>query len=55
MNGYLTIKKVAEELEVNPETVYRLVRTNKLKALRIGRQYRIRREDLEEYLNRKTR
>ena len=53
-NGLMTLEEVAQFMRVSYNTVYRLVTTGKLKSLRAGRQYRIRREDLEEYLNRAT-
>lgn len=31
-------------------TVYRLIRRGQLKAIRVGRNYRVREEDLNEYL-----
>ena len=47
---YLTIKEVAAELKVKPPTIWRLIKNNLLIAARVGRVWRIRRSDLEEYL-----
>jgi excisionase family DNA binding protein len=44
-----TIEKAAALLECHPETVRREIRDGKLKAARIGRDYRISRHQLEEY------
>jgi excisionase family DNA binding protein len=50
----LTVAEVAEELRVSTMTVYRLIQRDELPALRIGRSYRIERDDLESYLDRQT-
>lgn len=48
---YYSIEEVAEKLKVAYLTVYRWVQAGKLKALKAGKQYRIKREDLETFLN----
>ena len=50
MADLLTVAEVAEELRVSTMTVYRLIQREELPALRIGRSYRIDRDDLAEYL-----
>lgn len=47
---FLTLGEVLRYLRVNARTVYRLIRTGELPASRIGRQWRIRRSDLEQWL-----
>lgn len=47
----LTIKQVAKLLGVSRNTAYRLVRSKKLRSIRVGRQIRIPRSALEMYLN----
>lgn len=52
---WLTVKAVAEELSASSMTVYRLIESGELKALRMGaRSIRIKREHLEEYLENQT-
>lgn len=46
----LTPEQVADYLQVTTATVYRLIRQQRLAATRIGRIYRIPKEDLETYL-----
>lgn len=46
----LTPSEVIEYLRVNVRTVYRLMRTGELPAVRVGRQWRIRRADLDSWL-----
>jgi excisionase family DNA binding protein len=46
----LTAAEVADELRVSTMTVYRLIRSGELSAVRVGRNYRVRRPDLEAYL-----
>ncbi len=50
MTTYLTIHDVAEEMDVEYKTVYRLVTSGKLPSFRVGRVYRIRRVDLDRYI-----
>jgi excisionase family DNA binding protein len=45
-----TVDEVAEKLRVSPATVRTLIRQGELKAIRVGGQLRVRREDLEEYI-----
>lgn len=51
MEKLYTCKEVAEMYRVKEITVWEWVRTGKLKAIKIGRIYRIRKEDLENFEN----
>lgn len=51
---YYTPKEVAKLLRVNERTVLNLIAAGELKAHRVGRQYRISQEQLDEYLARHT-
>ena len=46
----LTPDEVAEYLQLTPDTVYRYIRQGRLAATRMGRHYRIRREDVQALL-----
>jgi excisionase family DNA binding protein len=46
----LTPEQVADYLQLDKETIYRLIRDRKLAATRIGRAYRIPREDLDAFM-----
>lgn len=46
----LTVNEVASMMRVSNMTVYRLIKRGHLKAVRVGRSYRIRRQDLVSYL-----
>ena len=46
----LTVAEVASLMRVSRMTVYRLIRRGQLKAIRVGRNYRVREDDLNEYL-----
>lgn len=50
--GFLTTEDVLGCLKVNARTVYRLIRSGELPAVRIGRQWRIRQTDFEAWLER---
>jgi excisionase family DNA binding protein len=50
MREILTPEQVADYLQMNTDTIYRLIRQDQLAATRIGRTYRIPKEDLESFL-----
>ncbi len=47
LRNVLTPQEVAEYLQLAPDTVYRYIREGRLVASQLGRQYRIRRENVE--------
>ena len=47
---FATVSEVARRLRVSNMTVYRLVKAGQLPAVRVGRGYRIREEDVLAYL-----
>lgn len=47
---FWSLEEVAELLGVNYQLVYRQVKDGKLPALRVGRIYRVKRADLEAYM-----
>ena len=49
--GFLTPREVAEALRVSDMTVYRLIKSGELRALRIGKSFRISEEDFDAYLS----
>ena len=44
---FLTTDEVLEYLEVNLRTVYRLIKAGKIPAVRVGRQWRFRKTDID--------
>lgn len=48
---YYSIEEVAKILKVAYLTVYRWIHNNKLKSLKAGKQYRIKKEDLDRFLS----
>jgi excisionase family DNA binding protein len=50
----LTVGEVAGLMRVSNMTVYRLIKSGQLPALRVGKNYRIRRDDIERYLADRT-
>lgn len=52
LETFLTTEEVLSYLNVTPRTIYRLIRSGELPALRIGRQWRFRRCDLDAWLER---
>lgn len=49
---YLSIEEAAERFSVDYKTIYRLVRAGEIPAARIGRVYRIKGSDLNEFFER---
>ncbi|HEX7086517.1 MAG TPA: response regulator [Vicinamibacterales bacterium] len=47
---YLTTEEVIDYLHVNLRTVYRLIKAGTLPAVRVGRQWRVRKADLDAWL-----
>lgn len=47
----LTAAEVADQLRVSTMTIYRLIRSGELPAVRVGRNYRVRSSDLDHYLD----
>ena len=47
---FVTVAEVADQLRVSNMTVYRLVQSGQLAAVRVGRSYRIREDDVDKYL-----
>ncbi len=48
---FLTVSEVAHQLRVSNMTVYRFIKAGQLGAVRVGRGYRIREEDVRRYLD----
>ena len=47
INEYLTPREVMELLAIGKNTFYKMVQSGQLPAFRIGRQWRVRRADIE--------
>lgn len=47
---FVTVGEVAASLRVSNMTVYRLIQSGRLPAVRVGRSYRIREDDVDQYL-----
>lgn len=47
---YLTVREVAGTLRVSNMTVYRLINAGELPALRVGKSFRLREDDVNRYL-----
>ena len=47
---YLTVREVASTLRVSNMTVYRLINAGELPAVRVGKSFRLREDDVDRYL-----
>jgi excisionase family DNA binding protein len=48
--GFLTTEEVLDYLQVNLRTVYRLIKTKRIPAVRVGRQWRFKKSDIDAWL-----
>ena len=48
---FLTTEEVLEYLQVNLRTIYRLIKAGKIPAVRVGRQWRYRKRDIDGWLD----
>ncbi len=48
--AFLTTDEVLDYLHVNLRTVYRLIKAGKIPAVRVGRQWRFRKTDIDAWL-----
>ena len=51
--AFMTTDEVLGYLKVNSRTIYRLIKTGDLPAVRVGRQWRFRQNDVDAWLNRR--
>jgi excisionase family DNA binding protein len=47
---FLTVAEVADMLRVSSMTVYRLIKGGELRAIRVGKSYRIAEDEVDRYL-----
>lgn len=47
---FLTVAEVADTLRVSTMTVYRLIKAGDLRAVRVGKSYRLTEDDVDQYL-----
>ena len=50
----LTVSEVADLMRVSNMTVYRLIKSGQLAALRVGKNYRIRESEVDRYLSERS-
>lgn len=50
MKDFLSVEQIAQALHVSEETVRIWIRTKKLPAIRIGRDYRVTQEDFDAFI-----
>ena len=48
---FYTTQELAETLRVNIMTIYRYIKADKLKAYKIGKEFRIDKEEFNKFLN----
>lgn len=52
-NEFLTVEELAELLKVSPRTIRRIIKRKEMPVIRIGRQLRFRRQDVDNWLDTK--
>lgn len=48
---YMSVKEVCQKLGVSRQTIAKAIKSGKIEAAKIGKQYRIKRSWLEDFLN----
>jgi excisionase family DNA binding protein len=54
-NEIMTIAQVAKYLQISEVTTYRLVQEGKIQAFKVGRGWRVKREDLKGFIEKQKR
>lgn len=54
INSLLTVQEACEALMVGKNTIYELIRSNKVDAFRTGRTWKINRNSLENFIKRES-
>lgn len=50
-DNFYTTEELAEELKLNVMTIYRYIKAGKLKAYKIGKEFRIDKKEFNKFLN----
>lgn len=51
MKEFYTAQELADKLRVNVMTIYRYIKAGKVKAYKIGKEFRIDKKEFEKFLN----
>lgn len=51
MNALMTLEEVASYLRLSKDTVYRMAQRGRIPASKVGMQWRFRREDVDQWLD----
>ena len=51
----LSVEELAQQFNVSPRTIVRLVEQREIRALRVGRQWRFKKQWVNEWIERNTR
>jgi excisionase family DNA binding protein len=51
IKDFYTAKNLADKLDVNIMTIYRYIKASKLKAYKIGKEFRIDKNEFQTFLN----
>ena len=51
---FYTAKELADKLRVNIMTIYRYIKVGKIRAYKIGKEFRIGKEEFQKFLNKSS-
>ena len=54
MERMVTVEELAQRFNVSPRTVLRLIQSREIRALRVGRQWRFKKEWIEQWVDKQT-
>lgn len=50
MEQLMTVKQVGELLQITPQTIYKMVEHRRLPAIRVGKQWRFKRDEIRAWI-----
>ncbi len=50
-SSFLLVEEIVKQLRVQPLTIYRYIKNKKLIAYKLGKEYRVKKEDFENFLS----
>jgi len=53
MDKWLTLEQIAEYLQLNTSSIYKIAQTGKIPAYKVGRQWRFRKEEIDAWVERR--
>ncbi len=53
MDKWLTLKQIAEYLQMSESSIYKMAQAGKIPAYKVGRQWRFKKEEIDKWVEKK--